>query len=113
MKLVNCDYHLLLSRHFAKPCLTVINLPLITPSGTVDSRDLELESSRKIEKSSSYLACNSRRSDSRVRCEGRQRDHSLVVDVVFFCSHLLRLSPRSERLEQAMSYRELEANNRE
>ena len=48
IKLLNCDYHLLLLRHFAKPCLTVINLPLITLSGTVDSR--ELESSREIEK---------------------------------------------------------------
>ena len=107
---MSCDYHLLLLTHFAKPCLTVINLPLITLSGTVDSR--ELEYFREIEKSSSYLAC-SRRLDSRVRREGRQQDHPLVVDLVCFCSHLLRLSPRSERLEQAMSYRELEANNRE
>ena len=53
---MNCDYHLLFSRHFAKPCLTVINLPLIALSSTVDSR--ELESSREIEKVSSYLACS-------------------------------------------------------
>ena len=108
---MNCDYHLLLSRHFAKPCLTVINLPLITLSSTVDSR--ELESSREIEKSSSYLAC-SRRSDSTlVRREGDSETTPSLLMLFFFCSHLLRLSPRSERLEQAMSYRELEANNRE
>ena len=107
---MNCDYHLLLSRHFGKPCLTVINLPLITLSSTVDSR--ELESSREIEKSSSYLAC-SRRSDSRVRREGDSETTPSLLMLFFFCSHLLRLSPRSERLEQAMSYRELEANNRE
>ena len=110
IKLVNCDYHLLLSRHFAKPCLTVINLPLITLSSTVDSR--ELESSREIEKSSSYLAC-SRRSDSRVRREGDSETTPSLFMLFFFCSHLLRLSPRSERLEQAMNYRELEASNRE
>ena len=79
---MNCDYHLLLSRHFAKPCLTVINLPLITLSSTVDSR--ELESSREIENSSSHdLAC-SRHSDSRVRREGDSETTPLVVDVVFF-----------------------------
>ena len=108
---MNCDYHLLLSRHFAKPCLTVINLPLITLSSTVDSR--ELESSREIENSSSHdLAC-SRHSDSTVRREGDSETTPSLLMLFFFCSHLLRLSPRSERLEQAKSYRELEANNRE
>ena len=68
-----------------------------------------------------FIAC-SRRSDSGVRRGGRQREknkeekregerggrrlsplpHPLVI---FFCSHLFALSPRSERLEQAREFR--------
>ena len=47
---------------------------------------------------SGIVVARSRRSDSGVRREGREREKNKVF---FFCSHLFAPSPRSERLEQA------------
>ena len=48
-----------------------------------------------------WLAC-SRRSDSGVRREVREREKTEDPLAVFFYSHLFALSPRSKRLEQAI-----------
>ena len=68
-----------------------------------------------------FIAC-SRRSVSALRREGRQREKNKEEKregerggrrlsplphpiVIFFCSHLFALFPRSERLEQAREFR--------